>query len=201
MRTASVPATALAPPAATVRSRSTTGSTICVYPFRFDPDLGVEVPLVRWPTARVVRERLAGTGAACLLVVGAAERAPGCWTEVEDWVREYAPRIEFVTRAITVARRADLLTTPWCDGLGNVRFRSRTVPLPSTQVDLARALLDRFGDLVPDAEIRERCDASGVSCHAEAVKTALRRLKDSLVPVGLRLTRVRGAGYLLDRSD
>ena len=33
------------------------------------------------------------------------------------------------------------------------------------------------------------------------VKTAMRRLKDTLAPLGLHLARVRGAGYLLDRAD
>lgn len=201
MSTASVPASALVPTATTVRPRAATGSTICVHPFRFDPDLVVEIPLVRWPTARAVRERLASVPSPCLLVVGATERAPDRWSEVEDWVRDYAPRVEFVTRAVTVARRADLLTDPWCDALGNVHFRGRSVPVASTQAELTRALLDRFGEIVPDAEIRARCDASRVSCHSEAMKTALRRLRDGLAPVGLELTRVRGAGYLLDRSD
>jgi hypothetical protein len=31
------------------------------------------------------------------------------------------------------------------------------------------------------------------------VKTTLRRIKNALAPVGLRLSRVRTAGYLLDR--
>ena len=42
--------------------------------------------------------------------------------------------------------------------------------------------------------------ANGASTHAEAVKTALRRIKHALAPVGLQPTRVRGAGYLLDRA-
>jgi hypothetical protein len=62
-------------------------------------------------------------------------------------------------------------------------------------------LVERFGETVADAEVRARCDMGGVSTHGEAVKTALRRLKDTLAPLGLHLARVRSAGYLLDRSD
>ena len=61
--------------------------------------------------------------------------------------------------------------------------------------------MERFGETVSDAEIRSLCDVGGVSTHDEAVKTALRRLKDTLAPLGLHLARVRAAGYLLDRSD
>jgi DNA-binding response OmpR family regulator len=179
----------------------TMDATICVQPFRFDPELTLEVPVVRWPDASHVRERHAHAGTPCLLLVGATDRAPTRWSELEDWVRETAPRAEFVTRAATVARRADLLQRPRLDHLRVVRFRDRTVVVPETQARLAALLVDRFGETVADAEIRALCDMGGVSTHNEAVKTALRRLKGTLAPLGLRLARVRAAGYLLDRAD
>ena len=60
-------------------------------------------------------------------------------------------------------------------------------------------LVERFGDVIADDEILELYGERGVSTHAEAVKTTLRRIKDALAPLGLRLSRVRTAGYLLDR--
>jgi hypothetical protein len=176
-------------------------AALCVQPFRFDPELTVEVPVVRWPEGAATRERLADAGSPCLLVVGATERAPARWSELEDWVRETAPRAEFVTRAVTVARRADLLERPRIDHTRVVRFRNRTVVVPESQAPLVALLVERFGETVADAEIRALCDVGGVSTHTEAVKTALRRLKDMLAPLGLHLARVRAAGYLLDRSD
>jgi hypothetical protein len=176
-------------------------TAICVRPFRFDPELTVEIPVVRWPEGAATRERLAQAGTPCLLVVGVAHRAPACWSECEDWVRETAPRAEFVTRAVTVARRADLLRRPRLDHARVVRFRDRTVVVPETQAALVALLVQRFGETVGDDEIRALCDIGGVSTHDEAVKTALRRLKDTLAPLGLHLARVRAAGYLLDRAD
>jgi hypothetical protein len=175
-------------------------TAICVHPFRFDPELTVEVPVVRWPDGASARERHAHAGLPCLLVVGATERAPACWSEHEDWVRETAPRAEFVTRAVTVARRADLLRRPRLEHTRVVRFRDRSVVVPETQAKLVALLVERFGETVADAEIRALCDVGGVSTHNEAVKTSLRRLKDTLAPLGLHLARVRAAGYLLDRS-
>jgi hypothetical protein len=102
---------------------------------------------------------------------------------------------------VTVARRADLLQRPRIDHTRVVRFRDRTVVVPDSQAPLVALLVERFGETVADAEIRALCDVGGISTHNEAVKTALRRLKDMLAPLGLHLARVRAAGYLLDRSD
>lgn len=200
MRSPSSSAVALVEPMTTVPA-VTMDAAICVRPFRFDPELTVEVPVVRWPDAAAGRERHARAGTPCLLVVGATDRAPTRWAELEDWVRETAPRAEFVTRAVTVARRADLLQRPRLDHTRVVRFRDRTVVVPETQARLVGLLVERFGETVADAEIRALCDGGGVSTHSEAVKTALRRLKDTLAPLGLHLARVRAAGYLLDRAD
>jgi hypothetical protein len=174
---------------------------VCVQPFRFDPELTVEVPVVRWPDGAASRERHAAACSPCLLVVSATGRPPTRWTELEDWVRETAPRTEFLTRATTVARRADLHARPSLDRFRVVRFRGRTAMVPHTQAALVALLVERFGETVTDPEIRALCHEGGVSTHGEAVKTALRRLKDTLAPLGLRLARVRAAGYLLDRAD
>lgn len=200
MRSPSASALAVATPMAPVPA-VTPDVTISVQPFRFDPELTIEVPLVRWPDGAAERERHAHAGSPCLLVVGPAHRAPAGWGELEDWVRESASRTEFVTRAVTVARRADLLRRPRFDPTRIVRFRGRSVVVPETQARLVALLVERFGETVSDCEIRALCDDGGVSTHDEAVKTTLRRLKDTLAPLGLHLARVRAAGYLLDRAD
>ena len=198
--TATIPATAHVEPTAAPLSIPQ-DATIRVHPFRFDADLAVDVPLVRWPDSSGLRDDLARAGRACLLVVGPAERAPTRWLETEDWVRQSAPRAEFVTRATTVARRADRVARPCVERANVVSFRGRTVTVPRTQTALVSVLVHRFGATVADAEIRELCAQGGVSCHGEAVKTAVRRLKSTLGPLGLRLARVRSAGYVLDRRE
>jgi hypothetical protein len=200
MQTMSAAATALVEPP-TSASPAQPDAVIRVRPFRFDPELTVEVALARWPDGAGTRERCARAGLPCLLVVGASEPAPTQWSELEDWVRESAPRAEFATRATTVARRADCSARPRLEPARVVRFRDRTVVVPETQTALVALLVDRFGETVSDAEIRALYGEGGVSTHDEAVKTALRRLKDALAPLGLRLARVRAAGYLLDRAD
>jgi hypothetical protein len=198
MRSPSASAFALVEPA--TANAIPADASIGVRPFRFDPALVVDVPLVRRSDARE-RERHALALDPCLLVVGATERAPARWSELEDWVRETAPVNEFVARAVTVARRADLLGRPTLDHVRVLHHRGRGVVVPESQVGLVGLLVDRFRETVSDAEVEALCDAGGVSTHREALKTTLRRLKDSMVPLGLRLARVRAAGYLLDRAD
>ena len=199
MRFPSASAVAIADPTTTA-SAITLDATIRVRPFRFDPELIVEVPVVRSYDPAHAREECARGGRPCLLVLGVDERPPRGWSALEDWVRDSAPPAEFVTRATTIARRADLLQRP-CFDHRVVSFRGRTIVVPETQAQLVALLVQQFGEIVTDADIRSLCDDGGVSTHSEAVKTALRRLKDTLAPAGLRLARVRGAGYLLDRAD
>ena len=52
MRSPSASAVALVEPMTTVPA-VTMDAAICVRPFRFDPELTVEVPVVRWPDAAV----------------------------------------------------------------------------------------------------------------------------------------------------
>ena len=173
--------------------------SIRVHPFCFDPSVTVDVPLVPWPRATARRGELARHEVPCVLVVGTDAPAPARWSELEDWVRDTVSRDELLTRATTVARRADLRARPALDRARCVTFRARTITVPETHVAVVALLVERFGDVIADDEILELCAEHGVSTHAEAVKTTLRRIKDALAPLGLRLSRVRTAGYLLDR--
>jgi DNA-binding response OmpR family regulator len=146
------------------------------------------------------RAEVARRGGPCLLVVAVSEPPPPQWSEFEDWVREPLRQAEVLVRATTVARRADVLGAPRLDLLGRLSFRSRTVALSDSQARVVGRLLECPGEVVADQEIIELFAAGGASTHAEALKTAVRRIKDTLAPLGLRVTRVRSAGYLVDRS-
>ena len=143
---------------------------------------------------------MAQRGAPCLLVVAALEPPPPQWSEFEDWVREPLQQAEVLVRATTVARRADVLRVPRLDPLGRLSFRGRTVVLSDSQALVVARLLECPGEVVADDEMIELFAIGGASTHAEALKTALRRIKDALAPLGLRVSRVRSAGYLVDRS-
>jgi hypothetical protein len=175
-------------------------SNVTVHPFHFDPTVAVDVPLVHWPDQAGARAEFARRLVPCLLVIGPSDPAPPEWCELEDWIREPLVDAELTVRAVTVARRADAHCCPTMDRHGRIVFRDRTVVLPRSQQAIVARLLERFGEVVGDDEICSTFGQGLSSTHAEAVKTALRRIRDALAPVGLRLSRVRSAGYLLDRA-
>lgn len=175
-------------------------TSISVHPFEFDPTVMVDVPLVRWPDQTGARAEFARRCIPCLLVVGPSDPPPLQWGELEDWIREPATPTELAIRAVTVARRADAHCHPVLDRYGRLTFRERTIVLPVSQRAIVARLLERFGEVVGDDEICGLFGQGLASTHAEAVKTSLRRIKDAVALVGLRLTRVRSAGYLLDRA-
>ncbi len=198
MRSPSRSGAALAEPLVAVPAPPT--PCVSVRPFRFDPTIAVEVPVLRWPRQAAARAEVAQRGAPCLLVVAATAPPPPQWSEFEDWVREPLRQAEVLVRATTVARRADVLRAPRLDPLGRLSFRGRTVVLAECQALVVARLLECSGEVVADDEIAELFATGRASTHAEAMKTALRRIKDALAPLGLRLSRVRSAGYLVDRS-
>ena len=126
-------------------------------------------------------------------------RHRGSGRELEDWIREPVRDAELVIRAVTVARRADAHCDPASTAAGRSASAAAPSCCPMSQRPIVARLLERPGEVVSDAEICALFRPRRASTHAEAVKTALRRIKDALAPLGLRLTRVRAAGYLLDR--
>ena len=175
-------------------------SRISVHPFQFDPTVVVDVPLVRWPEQAGARAEFERRHVPCLLVIGCTALPPPRWGELEDWVREPVRDRELAVRAVTVARRADVYSAPSLDRHGRLTFRDQTAELPVSQRAIVARLLERRGEVVSDAEISTLFGEGFASTHVEAVKTALRRIKDALAPLGLSVTRVRNAGYLLDRA-
>jgi hypothetical protein len=177
------------------------GSSVRIHPFQFDRDLSIDVRLVRWPEEASFREELAEVGVPRILILGEHALPPTPWDEIEDWVRVPVARPELELRATTVARRADLRERPWLDRDGLLWFRDRWVVVPRGQGPVLEALVDSFGQVVRDDEIRAVFERSANSTHSEAVKTSMRRISDLLVPLGLLLKRMRGSGYLLERKD
>ena len=186
MRSPSRSGAALAEPLVAVPAPPT--PCVSVRPFRFDPTIAVDGP--RPPMAppvprRVPRWRNAARPASSSLPrphrrhrSGASSRT-GCASR--------CAQAEVLVRATTVARRADVLRAPRLDPLGRLTFRGRTVAVAECQALVVARLLEWSGEVVADDEIAELFATGRASTHAEAMKTALRRIKDALAPLGLRL--------------
>jgi hypothetical protein len=175
------------------------GMSVRIHPFRFDSALPVDVRLVRWPMESSYRDELRAAAMPRLLIVDAGASPPPLWDELEDWVRVPVDRAELELRAATVARRADLLDRPWLDDDGMLWFRDRWCSISRGQAALVQLLVEHFGTVVRDEDVDAVFTGGDTSAHLEAIKTTVRRVSQSLAPLGLQLKRVRASGYLLDR--
>ena len=181
----------------TAEPASSPPSSVRVHPFRFDPDHRRRRPASSAGPTRPVHARSSRRRRVpCLLVVGrtdptaaAVGRARGLDPGAAARRRARGPGgHRRPTGRLPTAGRAST-------GTGGSRFRDRTVVVPDVAARRSwPVLLERPGEVVSDAEICALFGEGGASTHAEAVKTALRRIKDALAPLGLHLTRVRRGG-------
>jgi hypothetical protein len=174
------------------------GTSVRVHPFHFDPTLPVDVRLVRWPTEQDYRHELQSVGAPRVLLVEHGAAPPPRWDELEDWLRVPVDHSELELRATTVARRADARERPWLGDDGVLWMRDQWCAVTDGQIPLVRLLVDHFGIVVRDERVDRVFVDAGTSAHEEAIKTSVRRVSQMLGRLGLRLQRVRGAGYLLE---
>jgi hypothetical protein len=175
------------------------GTSVRIHPFRFDPTLPVDVRLVRWPMEQDYRRDLESVGAPRVLLVERGAPPPPRWDDLEDWVRVPVDQSELELRATTVARRADARERPMLDDDGLLWMRDQWCAVTNGQIPLVRLLVDHFGVVVRDEQVDEVFVDAGTSAHEEAIKTTVRRVSQTLGRLGLRLQRVRGAGYLLEK--
>ena len=98
-----------------------------------------------------------------------------------------------------MARRADALELPWLDDDGLLWMRDQWCAVTDGQIPLVRLLVDHIGVVVRDEQVDEVFVDAGTSADEEAIKTTVRRVSQTLGRLGLRLQRVRGAGYHLDK--
>jgi len=175
------------------------GTSVRIHPFQFDPTLPVDVRLVRWPMEQDYRQELEYVGAPRVLLVERGAAPPARWDEFEDWVRVPVDQSELELRATTVARRADALERPWLDDDGLLWMRDQWCGVTDGQIPLVRLLVDHFGVVVRDDQVDEVFVDASTSAHEEAIKTTVRRVSQTLGRLGLRLQRIRGAGYLLEK--
>lgn len=149
-----------------------------------------EVMLVRWPEEGDEGMRLAGAGAAVLYLIDGDHDPPTPTTCLEDWVR--IPGDERDLRARVAALELRALThyaPPRVDPEGRLHYRGKVMALRTDEVDIARVLTERFGDVVPDSEFPVPAK--------DALRPRIAQLRAQLRDVGLSLRRVRRRGYTL----
>lgn len=93
-------------------------------------------------------------------------------------------------------RAARHQTPPRLDGQGRLLHGGRWVSLSPIDENVARLLVERFGQVVPSEELaRIGWDEPPT---ANAVRVHLTRLRRRIAPLGLHIRGVRGVGVLLE---
>lgn len=158
-----------------------------------------DVVLLRWPAERQVREDLARSGRARLLVVDTEAAPPVAADPLEDWVRESAGDLDVRARIEGLRLRLEqtLELVPELDDDGVIRFGERWASLPPVEARLTEALVRRFGAVVS----RDDLSAAGWPEGApgrNALDVHVLRLRRRLQPVRLAIRTVRSRGYLME---
>lgn len=158
-----------------------------------------DVTIVRWPDERALREELARSGRARLLLVHTTAAPPVASDPLEDWVR--APCGELDVRARLEGLRLRLEQTlelvPELDVDGVIRFGDRWAPLPPVEARLTSVLVRRFGAVVSRDDL-VAAGWPGAAPGRNALDVHVLRLRRRLAPVRLAIRTVRSRGYLLE---
>lgn len=158
-----------------------------------------DVSVLRWPSDRRERERLARIGRARLLVVDVDAAPPVAADPLEDWVRASATDLDRHARMEGLRLRLErtLEMVPELDDDGVIRFGERWAPLPPVEARLTEALLGRFGAVVSRDDLARAGWPEGAPGR-NALDVHVLRLRRRLEPVRLAIRTVRSRGYLLE---
>lgn len=156
-----------------------------------------DVLLIRWPDEDHRRPEHAGQARPTLLVIERGGPAPRRLGPLEDWVFHDAPPEEIALRVATVAGRvAETTEGPVLDD-GILRHEERWTAVSDAQLPVVELLVDRFGRVVSNDELRAAYESAGGSTAGSSLRSLVYRLGQRFDEVGLTLRTVRGRGVVL----
>lgn len=160
-----------------------------------------DVTIVRWPDERGLREDLAKSGRARLLVVDVDVAPPIASDPLEDWVRTPCGELDVRARLEGLRLRLEktLELVPELDVDGVIRYGDRWAPLPPVEARLTSVLVRRFGAVVSRDDL-VAAGWPGATPGRNALDVHVLRLRRRLEPIHLAIRTVRSRGYLLEPS-
>lgn len=161
----------------------------------------LDVIFIRWPVQSDLRSRCQQDGIPRLLVVEGCAQPPISDDPVEDWVRPPVSTDDLQARVKALQHRFDRRRAPKLDSTGTLNFGRHTISISSTQTELMRLLIDRFGKVVYRVEFMERFADRTPRLNRNSLDLHIMRLRRRLLPIGLLIRTVWGRGYMLDYTD
>ncbi|MFJ8133197.1 winged helix-turn-helix domain-containing protein [Streptomyces hydrogenans] len=135
-----------------------------------------------------------------LLVVEAGAQPPVSNDPVEDWIRPPVSRQDLEARVKALQSRFDSCRVPTIDSTGTLSYGSHSITISSTQTELMRLLIDRFGEVVYRTEFVECLAMRTPTLNRNSLDLHIMRLRRRLLPIDLSIRTVWGRGYMLENA-
>jgi hypothetical protein len=158
-----------------------------------------DVVVLRWPEQAHDLQRLEELGVPRLLLVEPGVAPPEGESCLQDWLRLPAEDADVGARLRALAHRAaNHPVLPVVEPFGQLSYRGRTLFLSPLDQRVAHLLIDHFGEVVDDDEIRNHVWSEGAS--TQALRVHISRLRRRIGPLGLTITCIRNVGYLMHQQ-
>jgi two-component system, OmpR family, response regulator len=155
-----------------------------------------DVVVLRWPEQARDVERLERLGAPRLLLVEPGVPPPESDSCLQDWLRLPAEDADVRVRLRALAHRsASHPVLPTVDTFGQLSYRGRALFLSPLDQRMAEVLIEHFGTVINDEEVRQRVWPDGAT--TQSLRVLVSRVRRRIAPLGLTISRVRGAGYVM----
>jgi hypothetical protein len=161
-----------------------------------------DVVVLSWPEQALERDRLDRSSVPRLWLVDAGAVPPTATSCLEDWIRLPADDADLRARLVSLSHHAaHHPTRPGLDRHGLLTHHGVVVHLSRVEQLLARPLIANFGEAVSEDELLGSPYLGG--CKEQTLRVHVSRLRRRLAPIGLRITSIRGYGYVLspDHGD
>ena len=165
-----------------------------------EPEIRADIVVLRWPSERTSRERLAREGKPRLLLVAPDADPPEGRDCLEDWIRLPVDDRDVAARLRALELRASHhQNRPETDDCGRLRFKGNWVALSPIEQRIVAALADRFGEVVSRDELLV-AGWPDENPSDTALRVHLTRLRKELEPLRLQIATVRGFGHVMQEA-
>ncbi|MGE0877732.1 MAG: winged helix-turn-helix domain-containing protein [Acidimicrobiia bacterium] len=159
--------------------------------------MNADVAVLRWPEDAGERRHARSIGKPCLLLVEPGTLPPSDLAADEDWARTTADpfEIHFRTTRLTLLQRSPH-DRPTIDEHNLLHYRGSWVALGPLEAQLARLLVEEFGEIVAKERLQQ-AGADDGHAKTSTLNVRLLRLRRHIADLGLTVTTVRGRGSVM----
>jgi len=164
---------------------------------RYEASFSGSVAILAWPDQVEEAAECGRTGRPRLLLVAPNAEPPADWDGLTDWVRLPVDDRDLCARVAALQRLASRVPEPTLDEFDVLWRGDRWVALAPIEARIVEVLLARCGSVVSRRELAIAAWPGGAP-GARAVDARLRRLRDRVEPLGIRIHNVRRRGLMLE---